>query len=71
MGNGTVRTPETVYCPICQHTPLKPRQTACSGKCRAARWRQRRQQRDDEVRALVQAGRQVLDALERRLEDSP
>jgi hypothetical protein len=47
---------------------------ACSEKCRAKRWRQRRettrQHRDDELRVLALAARQAIEALERRLEDS-
>ena len=64
--------PVPVYqpCPVCGG-PRRARRATCSDKCRAAHWRQRRQQRDDELRGLIQAGRQVLDALERRLEDSP
>jgi pyruvate/2-oxoglutarate dehydrogenase complex dihydrolipoamide acyltransferase (E2) component len=55
--------------------PLTPRQRgACSAKCRATLSRRRKatahQQRDDELRELVAALRQALEALERRLADS-
>ena len=65
-----VRTAEALLCPICRRVPLRQAQTACSGKCRATRWRQRRQQRDDELRALALAARQAIEALARRLEES-
>jgi predicted nucleic acid-binding Zn ribbon protein len=52
-------------CPGCGN-PLAGQQKACSGKCRAKLSRQRKA---DELRALIAAGRQVLDALEQRLGD--
>jgi hypothetical protein len=51
-------------CPVCRERPLRGAQTVCSPKCRAARHRQRRdaarQQRDAEVRALLEAALQLL-----------
>ena len=46
-------------CPICRTAPLTARQEVCSGRCRAARSRQRkaqaRRKRDAEIRALLEA----------------
>jgi len=68
-------------CPGCGKT-LTGRQKACSGKCRAKLSRQRkteaRQHRNEELRVLVRraeqdlrAARQAIEALERRLGESP
>ena len=44
-------------CPVCQKVPIHVGQEVCSGKCRAARSRQRkaeaRRERDAEIRALL------------------
>ena len=46
-------------CPICQKVPIHAGQEVCSGKCRAARSRQRkaeaRRERDAEIRSLLEA----------------
>ena len=46
-------------CPICQKVPIHAGQEICSGRCRAARSRQRkveaRRERDAEIRALLEA----------------
>ena len=56
-------------CPICQKVSIHARQEVCSGRCRAARSRQRkaeaRRERDAEIRALLEA------ALEKLQEDVP
>ena len=50
-------------CPSCGE-PLIGRRKVCSGKCRAKLSRERKA---DELRALVLAARQAIEALERRL----
>ena len=54
-------------CSICRKVPIHAGQEVCSGKCRAARSRQRkaeaRRERDAEIRALLEA------ALEKLTED--
>jgi hypothetical protein len=54
-------------CPLCQKVPIHARQEVCSGRCRAARSRQRkveaRRERDAEIPALLEA------ALERLRQD--
>ena len=56
-------------CPVCRKVPIHARQEVCSGRCRAARSRQRkaesRQERDADIRALLEA------ALKRLAEDDP
>jgi hypothetical protein len=51
--------------PVCRETPLRGRQTVCSGKCRAARWRRQRETtreaRDREIRELLEAALQKLE----------
>ena len=46
-------------CPVCQKVPIHTGQEVCSGRCRAARSRQRkaeaRRERDAEIRALLEA----------------
>jgi predicted nucleic acid-binding Zn ribbon protein len=59
-------------CPVCQKAPIHAGQEVCSGRCRAARSRQRkaeaRRERDAEIREyLVMAG-ESLDAAKRLLE---
>jgi len=51
-------------CPVCSTAPIHARQEVCSGKCRAARSRQRkaeaRRARDGEIRALLEAALEKL-----------
>jgi len=46
-------------CPICRKAPIHAGQEVCSGRCRAARSRQRkaggRLERDAQIRALLEA----------------
>ena len=46
-------------CPVCRKVPIHAGQEVCSGRCRAARSRQRkaeaRRERDAEIRALLEA----------------
>jgi predicted nucleic acid-binding Zn ribbon protein len=55
-------------CPVCLKVPIHVHQEVCSGRCRAARSRQRRgearRERDAEIRALLVA------ALNRLREDT-
>ena len=51
-------------CPVCRKVAIHTRQEVCSGRCRAARSRQRkaeaRRERDAEIRALVEAALERL-----------
>ena len=51
-------------CPICQKVPIHGGQEVCSGRCRAARSRQRkataRRERDAEIRGLLEAALETL-----------
>ena len=51
-------------CPVCRKVPIHTRQEVCSGRCRAARSRQRkaeaRRERDAEVRGLLEAALEKL-----------
>jgi len=51
-------------CPVCQKVPIHAGQEVCSGRCRAARSRQRkaeaRRERDAEIRALFEAALKKL-----------
>jgi predicted nucleic acid-binding Zn ribbon protein len=51
-------------CPVCQKAPIHARQEVCSGRCRAARSRQRkveaRRERDAEIRGLLKAALEKL-----------
>ena len=51
-------------CPVCQKVPIHAGQEVCSGRCRAARSRQRkaetRRERDAEIRALLEAALKKL-----------
>ena len=51
-------------CPVCLKVPIHARQEVCSGRCRAARSRQRkaeaRRERDAEIRALLEAALKKL-----------
>jgi predicted nucleic acid-binding Zn ribbon protein len=46
-------------CPVCHKVPIHAGQEVCSGRCRAARSRQRRaevrRERDAEIRGLLEA----------------
>jgi predicted nucleic acid-binding Zn ribbon protein len=51
-------------CPICHKAPIHARQEVCSGRCRAARSRQRkveaRRERDAEIQTLLEAALEKL-----------
>ena len=51
-------------CPVCQKVPIHAGQEVCSGRCRAARSRQRkaeaRRERDAEIRALLDTALEKL-----------
>jgi predicted nucleic acid-binding Zn ribbon protein len=51
-------------CPVCLKTPFHARQEVCSGRCRAARSRQRkaeaRRAPDTEIRALLEVALEKL-----------
>ena len=51
-------------CPICRKAPIHARQEVCTGRCRAARSRQRkaeaRRERDAEIRTLLEAALEKL-----------
>jgi predicted nucleic acid-binding Zn ribbon protein len=51
-------------CPVCLKAPIHARQEVCSGRCRAARSRQRkakaRRERDAEIRVLLEAALREL-----------
>jgi len=51
-------------CPVCLKVPIHAGQEVCSGRCRAARSRQRkaeaRRERDAEIRALLEAALKKL-----------
>jgi predicted nucleic acid-binding Zn ribbon protein len=51
-------------CPVCRKVPIHTRQEVCSGRCRAARSRQRkaeaRRERDGEIRALLEVALKKL-----------
>jgi predicted nucleic acid-binding Zn ribbon protein len=65
-----VRAPATVgvlasrLCPVCQKVPIHAGQEVCSGRCRAARSRQRktaaRRERDAEIRGLLETALEKL-----------
>jgi hypothetical protein len=64
VGPDSVRAPARAsvlasrLCPVCRKVPIHTRQEVCSGRCRAARSRQRkaeaRRERDAEIRALLE-----------------
>ena len=67
---GSVRTdgpPSLVgsRCPVCQERPIRGRQTVCSGRCRARRWRQGR---DRGLREALRLLRAKVDDLLARLD---
>ena len=51
-------------CPVCQKVPIHAGQEVCSGRCRAARSRQRkaeaRRERDAEIQTLLEAALEKL-----------
>ena len=51
-------------CPVCQKVPIHAGQEVCSGRCRAARSRQRkaaaRRERDAEIRVLLEGALEKL-----------
>jgi hypothetical protein len=51
-------------CPVCRKVPIHAGQEVCSGRCRAARSRQRRDEarrvRDEEMRRLLDAALTIL-----------
>ena len=54
-------------CPVCQKRLLRGRQTVCSGRCRAKRWRTSRAPRDPEIRAALEAIAQLAQVTLERL----
>ena len=50
-------------CPVCRERPIEGRQTACSARCRAVRWRQGRADLSRRREAALTAR---VEALERR-----
>ena len=55
-------------CPVCQEKVLRGRQTVCSGRCRAKRWRQTHATRDPGIRAALEAIAQPVQVTLGRLE---
>jgi len=55
-------------CPVCQKRPLRGRQTVCSGRCRAKRWRETRAVRDPEIRAALETIAQLVQVTLGRLQ---
>ena len=55
-------------CLVCQETVLRGRQTVCSGRCRAKRWRETQASRDPEIRAALEAIAQLVQVTLGRLE---
>jgi hypothetical protein len=60
LGSVRTETPAPLVgsrCPVCRERWLRGRQTVCSAKCRAKRWRQAKHQirrtRDAEIRVLL------------------
>lgn len=65
---GSVRTaspPSLVgsRCPVCLERPLRGRQTVCSGRCRAKRWRETKTARDPDIRAVLEAIAQLAQSM--------
>ena len=56
--------PASRLCPVCRKVPIHARQEVCSGRCRAARSRQRkaaaRRERDAEIRSLLEMALEKL-----------
>jgi predicted nucleic acid-binding Zn ribbon protein len=55
-------------CPVCQENVLQGRQTVCSGRCRAKRWRDSRVARDPEIRAALETIARLVQVMLGRLE---
>ena len=55
-------------CPVCQTRLLRGRQTVCSGRCRAKRWRETHAIQDPEIRAALEAIAQLVQVTLGRLE---
>jgi len=53
---------------VCQEKVLRGRQTVCSGRCRAKRWRETHATRDPEIRAALEAIAQLVQVTLGRLE---
>jgi hypothetical protein len=66
----TVTPPSLVgsRCPVCKERLLRGRQTVCSGRCRAKRWRAAQAPRDPEIRATLEAIAQPVQGMLGRLE---
>jgi hypothetical protein len=54
-------------CPVRQEAILRGRQTVCSGRCRAERWREAHATRDPEIRTALEAIGQLVPTSLRRL----
>lgn len=54
-------------CPVCQKKVLRGRQTVCSGRCRAKRWRETHATRDPEIRAALETIAQLVQSTLGRL----
>jgi hypothetical protein len=67
----TVTPPSLVgsRCPVCKERLLRGRQTVCSGRCRAKRWRETKATRDPEIRAALEAIAQLVQVTLGRLEN--
>ena len=55
-------------CPVCQKKILQGRQTVCSGRCRAKRWRESKVTRDPEIRAALEEIARLVQVTLGRLE---
>jgi len=73
---GSVRTPLVgSSCPVSKEQLLRGRQTVCSGRCRARRWRQAHVARDPEIlvalQTIVAVARGIMKTITRPLERDP
>ena len=50
-------------CPVCKERLLRGRQTVCSDRCRAKRWRKTHAARDPEIRAALEVIAQLVQHL--------
>lgn len=55
-------------CPVCKEQRLRGRQTVCSGRCRAKRWRDSRTSRDPAIRAALEEIARLVQVTLGRLE---
>jgi hypothetical protein len=53
---------------VCHERMLQGRQTVCSGRCRAKRWRETHATRDPEIRAALEAIAQLVQVTLGRLQ---